>query len=78
MNYDYLFEEDAGESPVADRVSLFCRRIAAENPYQIAMIVDENDESVYEALDHVVPDDGESNQDFFLRNAMWLLNPIIH
>ena len=29
-------------------------------------------------LESIEPADGEAENDFFLRNAMWLLNPVIH
>jgi len=78
-DFSYLFDEDSNEpSPLESRVSLFCRRFWADNPYQIAQIIGEESESVYESLDHVTPRESETNEDFFLRNAMWLLNPTVH
>ena len=35
-------------------------------------------DSEIEILESVEPTDEETDEDFFLRNALWLLNPVVH
>jgi len=74
---DDIAEAVAGQSPIP-RVTLFCRRHACQNPYELNAILSSKNDQVIDSLDHVRPTDDESNEDFFLRNAMWLLNPTVH
>jgi len=74
---DEIDEAIPGQDPVP-RVTLFCRRRACKNPHELKAILSAKDDRVIDSLEHVRPTGDESNEDFFLRNAMWLLNPTVH
>ena len=78
-NFDYMFgmPKQFSEEPENEKVSLFCKRVEAQ-PYEINEILDGVQDGLLEGLEGVYPEEDESNEDFFLRNAMWLLNPTIH
>jgi hypothetical protein len=71
-------EEDEDGIPSASRVTLFCRRKAKQSPFEVEEYFASETDHEIEDLDHIEPREGESNEDFFLRNAMWLLNPMVH
>ena len=80
-NFDYLFDlgrtGESGSSPAEDRISLFCKRFVAA-PYDINELISSIEDGAIEELEGEYPRDEETNEEFFLRNALWLLNPLIH
>ena len=79
-NFDYMFDlpsQFPGGLEENEKVSLFCKRLEAP-PYEINEVLDGAQDGMLEELEGAYPEEGESNEDFFLRNAMWLLNPTIH
>lgn len=80
-NYDYLFDLDGtGDttSPFQDKISLFCRSLELDNHHELASLLDSEDEYFIEAMEDRMPGERDTNEDFFVRNAMWLMNPVIH
>ena len=76
-DYTYLFEDDV-PSPMYDKISLFCRCLELDNHYELSQFMDKADEYFLDAMEDRSPTEGENNEDFFLRNAIWLMNPVIH
>lgn len=80
-NYDYLFEKDDegdASSPFQEKISMFCRSLELDNQYELAALLDSKDEYFIEAMEDRVPHEKDDNEDFFIRNALWLMNPTIH
>ena len=76
-DYNYLFTEDA-VSPYQDKVTLFCRSLELGNYYELSALLDAEDEYFIDAMEDKIPSEGDTNEDFFLRNAIWLMDPVIH
>lgn len=56
---------------------LFARKgILSETELENLCYASSDDE--IDELEPVEPSNGEADKDFFLRNAMWLLNPMVH
>lgn len=81
-NYDYLFgdteETSEGTSPEQDKVSLFCRCLELDNHSDMSHFLNAEDEYFLDAMQDRIPTEGDNNEEFFLRNALWLMNPTIH
>lgn len=57
---------------------LFAKKgVLSQSEFQDIIHAD-SDYEIDQALEAVVPSEEETDKDFFLRNAMWLLNPVIH
>jgi hypothetical protein len=59
-------------------LELFCRRKEFDKGYELDMLLEDNSDERIDGLDEVFPGDDDSNEDFFLTNAMWLLDPMVH
>jgi hypothetical protein len=57
--------------------SVFCKRGELDDIDFSVMMDNDTDEDIDE-LDDSCPEEDESEDDFFFRNAVWLLNPTIH
>ncbi len=56
---------------------IFARRGTVTDEEFADLIHADTDDGVDE-LETVIPNEDESDNDFFLRNAMWLLDPVVH
>jgi len=56
---------------------LFARKGTLTDAELQDIVYSDSDQNI-EELEAVTPSDEESDKDFFLRNAMWLLNPMVH
>ena len=65
------------EGALATASPVFARRGTLSQNDFLDILDADNDREI-EELESVIPKDGEAVEDFFARNAMWLLNPTIH
>lgn len=78
-DYDYLFGDDEeATSPAQEKVSLFCRCLELDSHRDVAHLLNSEDEYFLDAMQDRVPHGEDTNEDFFLRNSFWLMNPTIH
>tara|TARA_B100000131_G_scaffold221323_1_gene212867 strand:- start:47228 stop:47695 length:468 start_codon:yes stop_codon:yes gene_type:complete len=70
--------DEPEEVEASSRITLFCRRGDKQTAADIRAFFSRGSDDAIECLDHIQPAENDSNEDFFLKNAMWLLNPMVH
>ena len=71
-----LFRKDAMYSLFEP--SLFAKKGVLSDADFNEIIQSDTDDLIEEVLDAIAPGEEEEDADFFLRNAMSLLNPVVH